>query len=75
MVLFVLSKGGEAAQDDEAKRNASVSQERQRTLDRLRSLKQVTLQSQRCAFRMNSPVSLLMVGFVFSARSVTRVRL
>lgn len=32
---------GDAEEDDEAKRNARVSQERQRTLDRLRSLKQV----------------------------------
>lgn len=34
-------KGGEAEEDDEAKSNARVSQERQRTLDRLRSLKLV----------------------------------
>uniref|UniRef100_A0A3B4U4C5 Junction mediating and regulatory protein, p53 cofactor n=1 Tax=Seriola dumerili TaxID=41447 RepID=A0A3B4U4C5_SERDU len=43
---------GEAEDDDEAKRSARVSQERQRTLDRLRSLKQrypgqVTLKSSR----------------------------
>ncbi|MED6283881.1 hypothetical protein CHARACLAT_013578 [Characodon lateralis] len=43
---------GESTEDDEAKRNISVSQERQRTLDRLRSLRQhypgqVTLRSSR----------------------------
>uniref|UniRef100_A0A1A8E0A0 Junction mediating and regulatory protein, p53 cofactor n=1 Tax=Nothobranchius kadleci TaxID=1051664 RepID=A0A1A8E0A0_NOTKA len=35
-----LKAGGGAEEDDEAQRNASVIQERQRTLDRLRSLKQ-----------------------------------
>nr|XP_046231225.1 junction-mediating and -regulatory protein [Scatophagus argus] len=53
-------QGGEADEDDEAKRNASVSQERQRTLDRLRSLKQrypgqVTLKSSR--LRLSQPHS------------------
>ncbi|XP_054908407.1 junction-mediating and -regulatory protein [Poeciliopsis prolifica] len=51
-VDFNSLQGGEAAEDDEAKRNVTVSQERQRTLDRLRSLKQrypgqVTLRSSR----------------------------
>ncbi|MEQ2195033.1 hypothetical protein XENOCAPTIV_006430, partial [Xenoophorus captivus] len=36
-------KVGESTQDDEAKSNISVSQERQRTLDRLRSLRQVKI--------------------------------
>ncbi|GLD51734.1 junction-mediating and -regulatory protein-like protein, partial [Lates japonicus] len=49
--LQALQQGGEA-EEDEAKRNARVSQERQTTLDRLRSLKQrypgqVTLKSSR----------------------------
>ncbi|XP_029300169.1 junction-mediating and -regulatory protein isoform X2 [Cottoperca gobio] len=47
-----LQQGGEDEEDDEAKSNARVSQDRQRTLDRLRSLKQrypgqVTLKSSR----------------------------
>lgn len=41
--LLCLLKGEAEDEDDEAKRNARVSQERQRTLDRLRSLKQVRL--------------------------------
>lgn len=39
--LLFSVKAGEADEDNEAKQNARVSQERQRTLDRLRSLKQV----------------------------------
>ncbi|XP_032425254.1 junction-mediating and -regulatory protein [Xiphophorus hellerii] len=51
-VDFNSLQGGEAAEGDEAKRNVTVSQERQRALDRLRNLKQrypgqVTLRSSR----------------------------
>lgn len=65
----MLSVKGE--EDDEDKRNASVSQERQRTLDRLRSLKQVRTPSARTRLaidRRDSPHD------VDSSRSVIQAR-
>uniref|UniRef100_A0A8D3AFB3 Junction mediating and regulatory protein, p53 cofactor n=1 Tax=Scophthalmus maximus TaxID=52904 RepID=A0A8D3AFB3_SCOMX len=63
--LPALHQGGEAEEDDEAKQNARVSQERQRTLERLRSLKQrypgqVTLKSSRS--RLSQPHSRRRAG-------------
>ncbi|XP_034402912.1 junction-mediating and -regulatory protein [Cyclopterus lumpus] len=54
--LQTLQQGADAEEDGEAKSDARVSQERQRTLDRLRSLKQrypgqVTLKSSRLRLR------------------------
>lgn len=43
MTFSLLVKEAETREEDEAKQNARVSQERQRTLDRLRSLKQVKI--------------------------------
>lgn len=60
MTFSLLVKEAETREEDEAKQNARVSQERQRTLDRLRSLKQVkilTTLSSTAAVYLNNKIS------------------